>query len=584
MREICCLFFVVMLAAINVAPAHTKPDITGRWVGNFDIPQADGKLQHDTAYLILKADADGLTGSAGRAEDMQTPIKEGRFRSDEVDFSVEVRPGTIVRFQLKLRGDHLVGTASGLPTPASAPIRVDVTRIAAPSLASLFDKFMGVALVAHKGHILLHRAYGSANLEWLIANTTSTKFRIGSLTKQFTAASILLLAQRHQLRLDDPVSKYIEKAPNSWSSITITQLLHHTSGIVSLTDLPASEANLTLGGTPADILARFRDKPLLFPPGTQSRYSNSGYILLAMIVERVSGMSYATFLQRNILDPLDMRDTGVDDSADVLRHRAAGYRYEGTMPRHADYIDMRVPFGAGDLYSTTGDLQRWEEGLFGGRILQAEWLKAMLTPSSDGYGMGVMATMENGRRLISHTGAIQGFVADMRFYPDDQLMVIVLSNTESKDTLLLSRQLAERALTGKLEISGPPSSLRDDIIAADRRLFDAYNACHVESFSASLSPNLEFFHDSTGLTNHDWNVRALRERCAEVKKYRRELDEASVEVFPVPGYGALEIGSHRFYEHSGDGMETLVARPKFANVWQSTPAGWQLMRVLSYGH
>ncbi len=207
----------------------------------------------------------------------------------------------------------------------------------------------------------------------------------------------------------------------------------------------------------------------------------------------------------------------------------------------------------------------------------------MITPGKEDLGLGVVVKQQ-GERVISHTGGNQGFVADLRYYPGKHLSVIVLSNTESKETLELSKQLSRQALSGTLHSVAPAGTLRDQILSADRQLFAVYNTCNTVQFSRSLASDLEFFHDSTGLTGHDWNVNALEKRCAESTKYHRSLDEQSVQIFPVPGYGALEMGTHRFYEKGADGSEKLDVTPGFANVWKQTPDGWKLTRVLSYGH
>jgi CubicO group peptidase (beta-lactamase class C family) len=314
------------------------------------------------------------------------------------------------------------------------------------TIDSALQNFMGSVLIVKDGHVVADRSFGSANVEWNIPNSSSTKFRIGSLTKQFTAASILLLAERRRLRLDDPVSKYVDNTPQAWRDITLFELLTHTSGIVSLTDLPDDEATVIHGGTPAEIVSRFRDKPLQFAPGSKARYSNSGYILLGMVVEKASGISYGGFLHSNIFGPLGMYNTGIESKNVVVPRLASGYRIEDGKPEPAGFIDMTVPFAAGDLYSTTHDLELWEEGLFGGKILGPESLKTMFTKNQGNYGLGVMVTEEAGYRLISHTGGIQGFRGDVRYYPDEHLSVIVLSNTESNNTFDLSRLLSEQTL------------------------------------------------------------------------------------------------------------------------------------------
>lgn len=577
----CRLFSLVFLcAAIAV---HAQQNVSGRWQGSFDVPGPGGAAQHDTAFLILHQNGAQVTGSAGQNEEMQNPLSDGLFRDGRLTFAINVRQ-TTVRFSLILAGEHLRGTATGLPPDPTAKVAVDVVRVLNPTIDSLLERFMGSILIARGGQVLAERSFGSANLEWHIPNTTSTRFHIGSITKQFTAASIVLLADQGKLHLDDPVSKYLDHVPDAWKNVTLLHLLRHTSGIVSITDLPAEQAALTRGGTPADIVQRFRNQPLLFPPGTQARYSNSGYILLGMVVEKVSAEPYATFLQRHIFDPLGMHDTGVDNGTDVVENLASGYRLQDGKLVHAEFVDMRIPFAAGDMYSTPADLARWEEGLYGGKLLHPDSLKRMLTPGTGDFGLGVVVKQDQGELAISHTGGIQGFVADLRYYPDKRIAVVVLSNTESKQTLALSEQLSRQARFGSISLGAPAGALREEILSADRQLFDAYNTCNIPQFSRGLSSDLEFFHDTTGVKGHDWNVEALKSRCAEQTKYHRSLDEESVRIFPIPGYGAMEMGTHRFYEKHVDGSEQLDATPGFVNVWRQTSQGWQLTRVLSYGH
>ena len=578
--------FVALLFCVATA-VHAQQSISGRWQGSFDIPSPAGVPQHDTAFLILEQDGAGVTGSAGRNEQMQTPLSNGSFSNGTLTFNLAVR-GTTVAFRLVLHGDRLQGTANGLPPDPSAKVAVDVARLPKPDVTAILAHFMGNILIVRDGKVLADRTFGSASLDWQIPNTDSTRFHIGSLSKQFTAAGILLLAERGKLRLDDPITKYVDDPPSAWQGITLLHLLTHSSGIVSITDLPPDQAALTRGGTPAEIVARFRNQPLLFPPGTQARYSNSGFILLGVVIEKVSGENYATFLQKNIFDPLGMHDTGVDNGIDIVPDLATGYRLQNGKPVHAEFIDMRVPFAAGDLYSTTHDLALWEQDLFGGKVLRPDSLQRMITPGLGGFGLGVVVNddqkNDKGERLISHTGGIQGFVADLRYYPGKRLTVVVLSNTESKDTLALSEQLSRQALSGTVSLNTPGGVLHDQILAADRQLFDAYNTCDIAQFRRSFAPDLEFFHDLTGLTGRDWNVNALQKRCAEATKYHRSLDEQSVRIYAIPGYGAMELGTHQFSETRPDGSKRLDATPGFANVWKQTPEGWKLTRVLSYGH
>lgn len=301
--------------------------------------------------------------------------------------------------------------------------------------------FMGAVLVARDGQVLFDKAYGFANLEWNIANTTSTKFRLGSVTKQFTAASILLLEERGKLKTSDPVGKYMPDAPGAWSGITLFHLLTHTSGIPNFTAFPEYR-QLERFDTPVrDVIAKFRDRPLDFTPGEKMLYSNSGYVVLGYLVEKISGQSYETFVQENIFTPLDMKDTGYDSNTRLIPQRAAGYTPAPGGLRNADFVHMSVPHGAGALYSTTHDLLLWEQGLFGGKLLSAPSLAKMTTPFKSDYGLGVMVQVVNGRRQVSHGGSIEGFNTSLVYYPDSRVTVVSLGNVNGNAPDRMTDQL-----------------------------------------------------------------------------------------------------------------------------------------------
>jgi CubicO group peptidase (beta-lactamase class C family) len=307
------------------------------------------------------------------------------------------------------------------------------------------SKFMGTVLVAQDGKILLDKGYGFANLEWDVPNTPTTKFRLGSITKQFTAASILLLEERGKLKTEDPVKKYIPDAPAAWEKITIFHVLTHTSGIPSLTSFPDFESHEAQAMTPEKLVEWFRDKPLEFEPGTKWSYSNSGYILLGYLIEKISGQSYSDFIQQNIFTPLGMKDSGYDSNSAIIFHRAAGYTPGKKGPENAGFVHMTIPFSAGALYSTTEDLLRWEEGLFGGKVLKAESLAKMTEPFKQDYAFGLGVTTKNGRKMISHNGGIEGFNTLLAYYPDDKLVVAVLANLNGPAAGDLGAKLAQAA-------------------------------------------------------------------------------------------------------------------------------------------
>ena len=290
--------------------------------------------------------------------------------------------------------------------------------------------FMGTVLVARDGNIIFDKAYGMANLELDVPNTPDTKFRLGSITKQFTAASIMLLAERGKLKIEDRVKTYLPDAPMSWDRITIYNLLTHTSGIANFTALPDYGTIKLSPRTASAAAAAVRDRALDFGPGEQYNYSNTGYVVLGDIIEKVSGQSYESFLTENIFKPVGMNDSGYDSNTAIIKHRASGYRRVGTGPANATYIDMTIPHAAGALYSTTRDLLKWEQALFAGKVVSKASLDRMITPFKNDYGFGLSSRIVDGRRVIAHSGGIDGFNTAMSYYPETKTVVIVLSNMQ----------------------------------------------------------------------------------------------------------------------------------------------------------
>ena len=313
--------------------------------------------------------------------------------------------------------------------------------------------FMGAVLVARGSDVILNKGYGSANLEWDIPNTPATKFRLGSITKQFTAAAILLLAERGKLTLDDPIKKHLPDAPAAWDAITIFHLLTHTSGIPNFTNLPDYKT-LKLEDTPvAKTVATVRDKPLEFVPGERMSYSNSGYLVLGYVIERVTGAGYGTFVTDNIFTPLGMKDSGYDSNTAIIPRRASGYVPSPNGPANAGFVHMSIPHAAGALYSTTGDLLRWEQGLFAGKVISAASLARMTTPFKSDYALGVVVRTANGRKMVQHGGGIDGFNTFLAYYPEDKLTVAVLANLNGEAPTQIAAKLADLAYGGTVQLT-----------------------------------------------------------------------------------------------------------------------------------
>ena len=316
-------------------------------------------------------------------------------------------------------------------------------------------QFMGSVLVAQGGHVLHSAGYGMADLEHNVANTPHTKHRLGSITKQFTAAAILHLQDQGLLDVDDPISAYLSDYPNG-DVITIHHLLSHSSGIPNFTSFPDYVATMREPATLRELIERFADMPLEFKPGEQWAYSNSNYIVLTSILEEVAGQSYAEYLDAVLFAPLGMTDTGYDVFATILESRSNGYTVGEDGYQNAAFIDMSIPAGAGALYSTVLDVYTWTQALRQDAVLSDEARNLLFTPAIEidegnayGYGWGI--SEEWGRRVIGHSGGINGFFTYLNLIPEEELTVIVLSNLDSAPVGQITRDLAAIVLAEAYE-------------------------------------------------------------------------------------------------------------------------------------
>ncbi|PSB39837.1 hypothetical protein C7B69_01215 [filamentous cyanobacterium Phorm 46] len=312
--------------------------------------------------------------------------------------------------------------------------------------------FSGSVLIARNGEVLVRKGYGEADRQKHLVNTAQTKFRLGSLTKQFTAMAILILQKQGKLNVHDRICTYFSNCPTSWQAITIHQLLTHTSGIPDFNQFPDFQTTLGSPSSPTQTIARFKDKPLDFQPGKKFSYSNSGYILLGAIIEQTSGKSYEAFLKENIFVPLQMVNSGYDHNKGDL---AIGYRDQTSVP--ADFIDMTIPFAAGGLYSTVEDLYRWDQALFTDKLIPKNLRDMMFTPfapTSDrnggpGYGYGWGIGEEDNHLLISHEGSINGFHSVIARYPNDKTVIIILGNRQDMNLFEMRTQIAKMVFEEK---------------------------------------------------------------------------------------------------------------------------------------
>ncbi len=327
-----------------------------------------------------------------------------------------------------------------LDSIASAPVKAG--RVAGMSVA-----------VVRGGDTLLDKGYGLADLENDVPATPQTVYRIGSITKQFTSSAVMQLVQQGKIGLDDDITKYLPTYPEHGRHILVRHLLNPTSGIPSYTDVGPSFGRVARLDLPHDsLIATVDHDSLMFEPGTHFYYNNTGYYLLGMILERVTGRKYGDYVQSTLFAPLGMTQTVYCSTAPIIRHRAQGYAREAEGFTNADYISMDLPFAAGSLCSTVGDLVKWTRALHGGQVVSAASFREMTTPvklpsgrpMTYGYGLGVGSL--GWHREVSHGGGINGFISQLAEFPDDSLTIVVLANTAPAPSAEVATALAAAVL------------------------------------------------------------------------------------------------------------------------------------------
>jgi len=309
------------------------------------------------------------------------------------------------------------------------------------------NNFSGSVLIARDGNAVLAKGYGYANIEWQIPNTPQTKFRIGSITKQFTSMLIMQLREQGKVKLEDSVCVYVAPCPEAWRPVNIHHLLTHTSGIPTYTGQKAWQEKNMVPLTTDQVMAFVRDLPLEWVPGEKYAYNNSGYFLLGLVVEKATGKKYEDALGEMILTPLGLKDTGYDWSRTILPKRASGYSGRGKALVNAAALDMQQPYSAGSLYSTVEDLLKWDQALYTTTLLPEAAKTVMWTPFKNNYayGWGVpepAANLFGGHQRMAHTGGINGFSSVIIRLPEPRLTFIVLSNNDGANAGNIGRDLA----------------------------------------------------------------------------------------------------------------------------------------------
>ncbi len=337
-------------------------------------------------------------------------------------------------------------------------------------LTAEFDKILSeqfkpdetgcAALVAKNGQIIYRKAFGMADLELNVPMQPEMVFRIGSITKQFTAIAILQLMEQGKLSLQDEITKYIPDYPMHGHSITIEHLLTHTSGIKSYTNVPEFQKFIRTDMKPEEVIDLIKSKPMEFAPGTRYNYNNSGYFLLGCIIEKVSGKTYQEYIRENFFTPLGMTSSCYGDDTKIIKLRASGYQpgKEGTV--NADFMSMLLPFAAGSIMSTVDDLYKWNRAVHSYKLVNKETLDMAHTPyklangKSTGYGYGWSLSELQGSPTIEHGGGINGYLTSSVYLPDEDVFVALFSNSNGKAPEFASLKMAALAIGKPLMATG----------------------------------------------------------------------------------------------------------------------------------
>ncbi|MBL7827145.1 MAG: serine hydrolase [Saprospiraceae bacterium] len=537
-------------------------------------------------------------------------------------------------------------------------------------------QFNGTALVMNRGVLVLQKGYGLRNVTEETKNNAHTVFQIGSVTKQFTALVILKLAEQGKLKLTDPVSRFFPDYPKG-EHITIHHLLTHTSGIYNYTDNGAFiQSSSSKPASRETMMALFKDQPTQFAPGSDWAYSNSGYLLLGYIIEKVTQQPYEQAVRALIFKPLGMKNSGFNFAGLSTPNKAVGYISIQENHRGIS-VDSTVSYAGGAIYSTTDDLLKWHEGLLKNTLVKRATLAKAFTPYKNQYGYGWVIDSFVGKKGVYHNGSIMGFTSNIYRIEEDNVCIVLLGNSSTSKIDELTKGLLSvlynkpysiprepkaiavssevvRQYLGTYEFTpqfhaaiqvvnhqvyagrvgetqkhllvpiaphrffikdvdqelefvgnehegfnkailhtgGEPMvgtriapyepTLADTIAALDKALFEAFNRRDLEKLLGFFSEELEFFHDIGGLSNYEANKKAFEENFKANRPIRRELVEASLEVYPVPNYGAIQVGEHVFchMENGTDHCSTL----KFVHVWQKKNGQWKITRVVSFAH
>ena len=417
----------------------------------------------------------------------------------------------------------------------------------AQSLTEDIDKYIGAqynkdtpgvsVLVAKDGKMIYQNAFGVANMELDIKAVKENVFEIGSITKQFTAVAILMLEEQGKLSVEDDMTKYIPDYPTQGKTITIHQLLNHTSGIQSYTGMASFRTLARTDMTPTELIDKFKNEPMEFDPGTKFKYNNSGYILLGHIIEVVSGQSYEDFIQTNIFDKVGMTNSYYGSMPRIIPNRASGYSETDTGYRNAEYLSLTLPYAAGSIMSTTADLLKWQNAISANSLIKRSSLDKAINGSilASGekipYGYGWIKGDVNGSTTMEHSGGIFGYTTNGIFLPEENVYVIGLTNCDCGNVGALVSNIAAMAI-------GKPFPKKEDAIALSAQELSKW----------------------VGAYQYDGAIRHITLKDNQL--YSQREGSTNLEIYPMTATNFIFDGGdtvYDFYTENGNRMVTMTA-------------------------
>lgn len=302
------------------------------------------------------------------------------------------------------------------------------------------NKFNGNLFITKGDEIIFNKSYGYANREFNILNNDSTKFLIGSITKPFTAAAILILEKQNKLNLNDKLNKYFPDFPKA-DSVTIYQLLTHTSGITDYHSFPDWVENSKKDLTPYFTIERIKEHPYIFSPGERFSYTNSGYILLGLIIEKITNKTFYEFINEEIINKLNLKNTGIINNTDIINNLANGYYSDYLETRKADYINYYQPFASGNMYSNVYDLWEFNKAIFNNKLFSKEKTKEIFENNNGQYGYGWGIRDFDGIKAYGHWGGMNGFIGAITYIPEDDYFICFLTNDDNTPKVKINKDL-----------------------------------------------------------------------------------------------------------------------------------------------